>query len=174
MSVSVVIVDYNPAWPQMYAEERALIVSAMGPWLLDIEHGGSTSVPGLAAKPIIDIIVGVRRLDDAMECVKSLAAVGYEYKPDDDLIAERRYFNKGPQERHRHLHVVELGGDFWRRHLAFRDYLRTHPDTAQQYAALKRELAHRFADDSVAYTGAKTEFIRSVEALALAEREPWT
>ena len=97
--------------------------------------------------------------------------MGYEYKPADDLIAERRYFNKGPQEHHRHLHMVELGGDFWRRHLAFRDYLRTHPDTAQQYAALKRDLALRFPDDSMAYTGAKTDFIQSVEALAMAERE---
>ena len=140
MTPRVVIVGYDPAWPAMYEEEKALILGAIGPWVKGIEHVGSTSVPGLAAKPIIDIMVGVWNLDDAAYCIGRLVTVGYDFKPDDD-IPERRYFNKGPQARHRHLHMTELGGDFWLRHLLFRDYLRAHAETARQYQALKRELA---------------------------------
>ena len=168
MTPRVVIVGYDPAWPAMYEEEKALILGAIGPWVKGIEHVGSTSVPGLAAKPIIDIMVGVWNLDDAAYCIGRLVTVGYDFKPDDD-IPERRYFNKGPQARHRHLHMTELGGEFWLRHLLFRDYLRSNPETARRYEALKRDLAARCQNDSMAYTDAKTDFIQSVEEQALRE-----
>ncbi len=161
MSAPVVIVEYDPDWPRQYEEERQRIVAAIGDCALGIEHVGSTAVPGLAAKPIIDIMVGVRRLEDAQQCMESLAGIGYIFQPD-DTIPERVYFNKGPADRHRHLHMTELGGQFWQDHLLFRDYLRAHPDSAAAYAALKRELADRFTTDRIGYTDAKTEFIQSV------------
>ncbi len=166
----VITVDYDPAWPAMYDEEQRLISDAIGPWVLAIEHVGSTAVPGLGAKPIIDTMVGVRSLDDAQQCIPLLAPIGYIYQPD-DTIPERVYFNKGPAQRHRHLHITVLGGDFWRRHLLFRDYLRRHPETAQAYERLKRDLAAQYGSDRIGYTDAKTDFIRSVEAKAEAEVE---
>jgi GrpB-like predicted nucleotidyltransferase (UPF0157 family) len=169
----VIIVSYDPRWPPMYEEEKALIVGAMGRWLAAIEHIGSTSVPGLGAKPIIDIMVGVRSLDDAQYCIEPLAAVGYVYKPQyEQEMPERRYFNKGPQDNHRHLHMVELGGEFWQRQLLFRNYLRAHPEAAQAYEALKRDLAAHYGQDREGYTEAKTEFIRSIGEKAQAEMKP--
>ncbi len=168
MGAPIIIVDYDPAWPVQAADEIAAIRAALGDQLLAIEHVGSTSVPGLAAKPVIDLMAGIRTLDDAPACVPLLAALGYEFKPvAEDTIPERRYFRKGPVgARTHHLHMVALGGEFWRRHLAFRDALRADPATAADYAALKRRLAADFRDDRIGYTEAKTAFIRAVEARA--------
>ena len=94
---AVVVADYDPRWPRMFEEERRRIVGAIGPLAVAVEHVGSTSVPRLAAKPVIDILVGVRRLGDATSCVVPLAAIGYEYVPEYEReIPDRRYFRKGP------------------------------------------------------------------------------
>lgn len=167
----IVIADYNPRWPQLYEEERARIVAAIGQWLLDIQHVGSTSVPGLAAKPVVDIMPGVRSLGDDKHFIAPLEALGYEHVPAyQDEIPDRRYFRRGVP-RQFHVHVVELGGDFWVRHIAFRDYLRAHPGTAAEYEALKRKLAAQFGEDRLGYVHAKTDFITAVERLAM-EGEP--
>jgi len=171
MSSPIVIVDYNPQWPILYGQERASIVSVIGHKVVTIEHIGSTSVPGLGAKPIIDIMVGLRQLGDAEHCIAPLAAIGYEYVPEyEDELPERRYFRKGPQTRHFHLHMVEVTSEFWGRHLIFRDYLRTHPETARAYEALKCRLAAQYATNHEGYTDAKTSFIESVVAQARACR----
>ncbi len=169
------IVDYDPRWPSLYDEERARILGAIGPWLVDIQHVGSTAVPGLAAKPIIDIMPGVARLEDAHHCIEPLRALGYEYHPEFEVeLPERRYFNKPPGESFRghrthHLHMVKSGSDFWQRHLLFRDYLRAHTEAASEYARLKRQLAARFGTDREGYTEAKSDFIRSIEERAKRE-----
>lgn len=164
MPVAVVIVEYNPRWPAMYQEERQSILTATGDLIVAIEHIGSTAVPGLGAKPIIDIMAAVRELVDAERCVEPLKTIGYEYVPEyNDIIPERRYFHKGPAEaRTHHLHMVELTSDFWERHMLFRDFLRTHPEEAQQYYDLKKELAGKYRSDREGYTEAKTAFIESV------------
>ena len=163
----VVIADYDRRWLDMYAEEKRQILGAIGEWVVAIEHIGSTSVPGLAAKPIIDIMVGVHALDDAQHCIAPLATIGYVYKPELEAdIPERRYFNKGPQSDHRHLHMVEVSSKFWRDQLVFRDYLRSYPEMAAAYADLKRNLAARFQTDREGYTEAKTEFVQSVLRMA--------
>ena len=161
----VVIVDYDPRWPEMFEAEKARILQAVGEHVVAVEHVGSTAVPGLAAKPTIDIIAGVRRLEEARSCIGPLAAIGYEYVPEYELeMPERRYFRKGPPEsRTVHLHMVEIGGDFWWRHLTFRDYLRENREEARQYEALKRGLAAKHGSDREAYTDGKTAYIRSVE-----------
>jgi GrpB-like predicted nucleotidyltransferase (UPF0157 family)/predicted RNA-binding protein associated with RNAse of E/G family len=170
----VKIVDYDPRWPAIYAEERDRILSMAGKRLLGIEHVGSTAVPGLEAKPIIDIMVAVRELSDANECILPLKNIGYEYVPEREKeIPERRYFRKGPEgvpNEHFHLHMVEHNGDFWKKHLIFRDHLRSHSEVAEQYCKMKRELAKRCSSDREAYTEAKTSFIDSV--IAQAETEP--
>jgi GrpB-like predicted nucleotidyltransferase (UPF0157 family) len=175
-SLPVVIADYDPRWPAMYAEESARIQAAIGEWLLSIEHVGSTSVPGLAAKPVVDMMPGLRSLSDAPHIIKPLQKLGYQYFPEHETVMpERRYFALPAGDKHRarrrfHIHAVETTTAFWHRHLAFRDYLRTHPDVAGEYAALKRRLAAEYGTDRVGYTEAKTEFITGTEALALAER----
>ena len=169
MIAPVVIVDYDPQWPIRYQEEKDRIIEAVGHVIVAIEHIGSTSVPGLGAKPIIDIMVAVSHLADAEECIQPLKGIGYEYVPELEVsMPQRRYFDKGSAEARIHLHMVELASEFWQRHLLFRDFLRDHPQVAQEYEQLKRELAAGYGSDRVGYTEAKTSFIRSVEARARA------
>lgn len=171
MKPPVIIVDYDPDWPRRYGEERVLILETIGEYIASVEHIGSTSVPDLAAKPIIDIMAGLARLDDALHCVEPLSAVGYEYVPEyETQMPDRRYFRKGPErKRTHHLHMVELNGDFWTRHLLFRDYLRAHPEQIRAYADLKRVLAARYGRDREGYTNAKSEFVEGVLRTAIRE-----
>ncbi len=170
MNVPIVLASYDPAWPAQAVEAMTAIRAALGERLLAIEHVGSTSVPGLAAKPLIDLMAGVPSLDEGRACISDVEALGYRYQPD-DTIPERVYFNKGPEgARTHHLHMVAFGGEFWVRHLAFRDALRADPVLAAEYAALKRRLAAEYGADRVGYTEAKTAFIRAVEAQAMQMR----
>jgi GrpB-like predicted nucleotidyltransferase (UPF0157 family) len=154
----------------MFDAEKARILEACGKWLVTVEHIGSTSVPGLAAKPIIDMMPGLRRLEDGRHCIEPLQELGYQYLGEYG-IPERYYFNKGVPRSH-HVHMFEVGHEQWDRHLLFRDYLRAHPEALAAYAELKRELAERYRDDRDAYTDAKTEFVRRTEARAGEERNP--
>lgn len=164
---AITVVDYDPRWPKMFEEDKEAIQRAIGPLGHGIEHVGSTSVPGLAAKPIIDIMLGVN-VDDLDHIIEPLRGIGYEYNPDWEIsMPLRRYFRRLSTDgtNTHHLHAVAHGGEFWTRHLRFRDYLRAHPDKAREYGALKKTLAGQH-QGSIDYTFAKTEFIRSVEALA--------
>ncbi len=157
------IVEYDPSWPALYERERASIVATLGEVAAEIHHVGSTAVPGLSAKPIIDIMVAVTQLTSPEDYGRKLEPLGYEYHNSEE--AGRLFFRKGRPRTH-HVHVVERGGWMLRRHLLFRDYLRAHPQTTRQYEQLKRELAIRFESDREAYTKSKTEFIESIVALA--------
>ena len=166
MGAAIEIAEYDPAWPSAYERERAAILTALEDLALAVEHVGSTSVPGLGAKPIIDIMIGLRKLADHARCVAPLRSLGYEHKGEFG-IPGRHYFRKpvrGP--RTHQLHMVEHCSGFWVRHLLFRDYLRRNPGEASAYQRLKLRLAARFGTDVEGYTEAKTEFIRSVEAKA--------
>lgn len=164
MKNPIVVVEYEPSWPERFEAEKVRLLEAVS-WALErVEHIGSTAVCGLASKPILDIMGALRSLEDAMQCVESLRAVGYEYVPEfEKALPMRRFFRRveGGVATH-HLHLVKLESDFWREHLAFRDWLRSHPETADEYATLKRKLAERFRHDREGYTGAKAEFIRIV------------
>jgi len=172
MQDDVVIVDYNPAWPKMYEQEKARIQEAISEYLVDIQHVGSTSIPGLGAKPIIDILPVIRDVALVKHCVQPLALLDYAYFGEHG-IPHRYYFRKPAdittQPRTFHLHVLEKGHDQWRMMLLFRDYLRSHPKTAQQYDALKRELATKFGSDRVGYTDAKESFVKSILHAAIVE-----
>jgi GrpB-like predicted nucleotidyltransferase (UPF0157 family) len=167
MPASVVIVDYNKQWPRMFAAEAQAIKQALGA-MVQIEHVGSTAVPQLAAKPIIDIMLGIEQLTAAPQLIAPLHALGYTYVPEyEAVMPDRRYFRKGPPAgRTHHLHLVERTSRFWEQQLLFRDWLRTHPVDAARYAALKRELAERYRHDRHAYTDAKTALIESIERRA--------
>jgi len=162
----VVIVPFRAEWAERFVEQRERLLVLFAPEPVRIEHVGSTSVLGLAAKPIVDMMLGVRRLADVERRIPVLEADGWEYVPEHERIfPDRRFFARPvPRPRTHHLHAVEVGTDFWRDHLAFRDHLRTHPADAEAYAALKRELAARYGHDREAYTEAKGDFVRSVLA----------
>lgn len=169
MSSPIKIVDYDSRWPRLYEAERRLILNVIGQIVTRVEHIGSTAVPGLGAKPTVDIMVAVDHLRDAERCIEPLQRIGYEYQPEHEVsISERRFFRKGdpPREQHFHLHMVELTSDFWQRHLLFRDHLRTHLEVAREYYELKKRLANKYGSDREGYTEAKTSFIISTVAKA--------
>lgn len=163
---AVRIVDYRAEWPEMFEVERARLVEVFRGLEVRIEHVGSTSVPGLPAKPIIDICVGLARLDDAVARRPGLELLGYEYVPTYEVqIPERRYFRRPVvHPRTHHLHCLVADGDEWRRHLGFRRRLRSDPELRDAYATLKRDLAGRFGRDRRGYTEAKSSFIEAALA----------
>lgn len=172
MSSSLRLVDYDPTWPILYEEEKDSILGVIGDFIIDIQHIGSTAVPGLGAKPIIDIMVAIHRLTLVEKCVQPLQTIGYEYRGEYG-IPGRHFFRKPPSDsgaRTHHLHMVEKESDFWERHILFRDFLRVHPEEAQRYHQLKKELAAKFASDRDAYTEAKTSFIESLVKKAHASK----
>lgn len=153
------IVPYDPAWPARFEAEKALLEQAIGPWVTGgIHHVGSTAVLGLAAKPVIDILVGVKDLASSRACFGKLAALGYQYAP--YRTDEMHWFCKpNPAHRTHHLHLVPTGSRRYREELAFPDILRARPDLAQRYQALKQKLASEHHHDREAYTEAKQAFI---------------
>jgi GrpB-like predicted nucleotidyltransferase (UPF0157 family) len=154
------IVPYDSAWPTRFGEERGRLEEAIGPWIADgIHHVGSTAVPGLAAKSIIDILVGVEDLESSRGCFDPLAGLGYLYAP--YRTEEMHWFCKpDPSHRTHHLHLVPVGSRRYEEELDFRDRLRANPMLAAEYADLKRDLAARFTHNREGYTDAKSEFIR--------------
>ena len=168
---SILIVDYDPAWPEAFARERDAIVQALGEAMdgvAGIEHVGSTSVPECAAKPVIDIMIGARGPSEDLRCISPVVSLGYECMGELG-IPGRIYFRKGEPRTH-HIHLVEHGCDFGERHILFRDSLRERPDLVEQYSALKRELAAKFGADREGYTDAKSPFIEAVMVQAKAAR----
>ena len=166
------IVAYDRAWPVRFEAERARVLALFEPGAAVLEHVGSTAVPGLGAKPIVDMLLGVRRLAEVEARIPALEALGWEYVPrHEEWFPQRRFFAlPRPPPRSHHLHAVEIGCAFWRDHLLFRDLLRARPETAAAYERLKRELARKHADDREAYTEAKAPFIQAVLERARAAR----
>lgn len=153
------IEPYDARWPERFAAEAHVIGQTVGPWITGgIHHVGSTAVPGLAAKPVIDIMVGVADLESSRPCIDLLTPLAYHYWP---YRAEVMHWFCKPHPSHRthHLHLVPTGSPRYLKVLAFRDYLRTHPNALADYEALKRNLAHRYPHDREAYTEGKTDLI---------------
>jgi GrpB-like predicted nucleotidyltransferase (UPF0157 family) len=165
MADPVVIVDYDPHWAKMFAEEEARIVEALRGLDAAVEHVGSTSVPGLAAKPIIDILIFVPDPEAAEKAIAPITALGYDYRG--ELGIPGRLYFSGSHPHKYHLHMYPRGHPEIARLLLFRDYLRANSDAARDYAELKRALAEKFRDNREGYTEAKSDFIRSVEKRAL-------
>jgi len=163
------VVPYDTAWPGLFAEEEKRLHNAIGSYIVKIEHMGSTAVPQLAAKPVIDILIGVDSLDRVnAQVILSLYKLGYNYiQALEKEIPLRRYFQKltAQGEHTHHIHIVEINGELWRRYVFFRDYLRSHRKDAQQYQALKLKLAQQHRDRKK-YTDAKTAFVKQIETKA--------
>jgi GrpB-like predicted nucleotidyltransferase (UPF0157 family) len=166
--MKVTIVEYSPTWPEQFDQEKHLLQKILENTGAVIEHIGSTSVVGLAAKPIIDIMIGLPDFALADSLVSKFTALQYNYiSKYEDVMPDRRFFTKKQRDTTtHHIHMVGRGSEFWERHLLFRNFLRENPDLARRYAALKKELAQREWQDGNEYAGAKTEFIRNIEAQA--------
>ena len=157
---TVQLVAYQLDWERAFLEEQARLRETLGGAVLDVQHIGSTAVPGLLAKPVLDIGVAVWDFDEAFTLIEPLEMLGYRYRGEYG-IARGHYFVKGLPRTH-HLHMLEERSLEWRNHLLFRDYLRTYTETAATYQALKMQLAERFPGDRDAYTEGKHAFIQDI------------
>jgi GrpB-like predicted nucleotidyltransferase (UPF0157 family) len=160
------IVEYSPQWPLEFAREQQLVSQALAPWLVGLpQHIGSTAVPGLAAKPIIDIMAPVASLEASAGRVAAAERIGYvffPYKPE----VMHWFCKPSPAHRTHHLHLVPMGSRLWKERLAFRDALRAHAELRSEYQALKQRLAAEHRGDREAYTEGKSAFVaRVVNAL---------
>jgi GrpB-like predicted nucleotidyltransferase (UPF0157 family) len=170
-AVPVVVVDYDPVWPKWFEQDRAEIVEALGERAVQVEHTGSTSVPGLAAKPIIDITLVVPDNSDEPSYVPDLERVGYELRirePEwfEHRVLRRRITNGDPHDVNLHVWSHQHSAEEIARVLGFRDWLRTHDDDRDRYAAVKRELAKRRWKYVQNYADAKTDIIKEIHARA--------
>lgn len=181
----IVIANYDPAWVTKFEAARDAMYAVCGrDAFVAVEHIGSTSVPGLAAKPIIDMMPGLRSLDDAPPIIEKLEGLGYHYVPELEHdtpsgpgMPFRRFLRRDEDGRRAyHVHMVEHGSPYWEHDLLFREYLRAHSEAAAAYAKLKRRLAADFnaaitptSDVNVGYTDRKTEFVEGIIARARAE-----
>ena len=156
----VVLVAYDETWRTAFEQEASDLRRSLTSRVRGLEHVGSTSIPDLRAKPILDLLLGVSNLDDGPGLASDLAELGYEFRPDAGLPAEHVYA-KGTPRTHV-LHVVEFGREAWQQKLAFRDALREEPELARAYQELKVSLSLRFPEDRAAYTAGKTEFVKGV------------
>ena len=169
MSQHITVAAYNPLWAKKYEEESALIKDILADNCIAVYHIGSTSVPGLAAKPIIDIMAVVRSLEQ-VDCVaEAFSKIGYEYLGEFG-IEGRRYLRKGGDERTHQIHIFQMNDrNNIERHLAFRNYMRTHEKERMEYAKLKIELAQKFPYDIDGYCDGKESFVREIEKAALVQ-----
>ncbi len=165
LSERVELRDHDPSWAELFESERLLLAQVFGERAAAIEHIGSTSVPDLCAKPIVDILVGLRELELTDDDVAGMVDLGYEYLGEYGLPG-RLFFRKGEPRTH-NVHVVEHGGMHWERQLIFRDALRTDPEERRAYDQFKRRLAAEGHPREV-YTELKTPFIQEVEKRARA------
>lgn len=167
------VVDYDPAWPLLFEQEKLRLLAALGTKAAVVEHIGSTSVPGLAAKPVIDIAVGIPCLADADTYLPHIIELGYVYEPSLERgFPERRFLWKGTPLVHTyHVHLAEVDQPVLARPRLFRDYLRQHAEAVAAYAALKKSLAVRCGQDMDAYVAGKTALIEQILEQAQREHE---
>ncbi len=165
------IADYSTDWPALFEEEKERIQEAIGN--VAIEHTGSTSIPGLDAKPVIDMVGIVHSLNDALQYVEKMQALGYRYTPKlEILVPDIKFFQTSAHDpRQYHISFTEKDSDFYTRQILFRDYLQKHPESVREYEKIKRELAKEHVDNFDTYNAGKTAFILSIIEDAHKEKE---
>lgn len=160
------LIEYQDTWPALFRQVAQQLRAAVPAPGSVVQHIGSTAVPGLCSKPVLDVLLGVESLSDVEAAMPALSLAGFVYRPEhESQIPDRRYFVRPAGTFPKvHLHAVTRGGVLWRQHLHFRDQLLEHPELAKSYAALKKHLAVACAADKTAYTQAKAPFILQVLA----------
>jgi GrpB-like predicted nucleotidyltransferase (UPF0157 family) len=160
------VVPYDPHWRVLFEREASELVEIFGAEIVAIHHVGSTAIPNMSAKPIIDVLVEVRCIERVDDFNQEMIDRGYLPKGEFG-ISGRRFFIKGDEEqRSHHIHVFQMGNPEFERHLAFRDYMIAHPEEAKAYSRLKEELALKFPHDIEGYMAGKDDFIKEVEGKA--------
>ena len=159
----VALADYDPAWPQMFEAERRRLMEALPGMFIEVDHIGSTAVPGMRSKPLIDMLAGVATMEDAFAINGLIDRIGYTTSPElNATLKTRQWFMRQSRgQRTHHLHVVVHGSRDWRIRVQFRDRLRNEPELRHRYEALKADLAKRFANDRDSYTEGKSTFINA-------------
>lgn len=158
MADKVIVVPYDPQWPELFSQIGIVLRKALGETAQRIDHIGSTAIPGLDAKPIIDIQISVAALEPLDTYRMPLEGLGYIYRMDNPERT-KRYFREAPGQRRTHIHVRRAGSWAEQFALLFRDYLRAYAEEAQRYATLKYRLAEKYSEDRLGYTKAKEQFI---------------
>ncbi|NHJ84923.1 MAG: GrpB family protein [Asgard group archaeon] len=160
----IIIEEYNPEWVVIYAQEAKMIKEILKNRLIDIQHIGSTAIPEIAAKPVIDMMIGLKSLENAPECIELLVKNGYCYIQRHEAIIPDRRFLRKPSEglRKFHIHMVEYDGRLWREYISFRDYLRENDNIREEYEQLKKELAAKFKADRGSYVDGKDAYVKRI------------
>ncbi len=158
------LLDAHKTWADEFEREKVLIINAVGDRILDVQHVGSTAIPGVPAKPVLDILVGVEDFDEASVCIEPLEHIGYRYRREYG-IPRRHYFVKGDPRTH-HLHVVERDSAHWAVTIAFRDLLNRDAESAHSYAEAKRSLAATYSRDRATYQREKDKIVERLLTLA--------
>ena len=167
----VKLVPYNPIWKLLYQKESAFLQNILGGYICGIKHIGSTSIPGIKAKPIIDIAVAAENLSELQDIIAIMQSNGYFYRGEQG-IPNRHLFVKGSETmRTHHIHLMPINHDQWITHQLFRDYLINHPGCALQYDFLKTSLKNKFPQDRTGYTDGKASFIKKVIEIAKKEEK---
>jgi GrpB-like predicted nucleotidyltransferase (UPF0157 family) len=162
----VELVPHNPEWSQQADQEISRFLDSLSFTIIGIYHIGSTSVPGIKAKPILDFVMEVENLSDVIDAIAEFESLGYQSKGEYGIPGRQFFTRDTDGERSHHLHVFQKGHPDIERHTAFRDYLRANPEAAKAYEKLKEELANRFPKHSSNYTEAKSDFILSMDEVA--------
>jgi GrpB-like predicted nucleotidyltransferase (UPF0157 family) len=166
----VEVVSYNPNWKKMYKEESEKIKNILNDIIIDIHHIGSTAIPGIKAKPVIDILVEVKDIEGVDQYNYKMKELGYEAMGEYG-IPKRRFFRKGANKRTHHIHIFQSGNEEIERHINFKEYLIAHPDKAREYSKLKEELANKYTYDVENYTNHKSDFIKEIDRKAKLRRK---
>jgi GrpB-like predicted nucleotidyltransferase (UPF0157 family) len=159
------VVPHNPNWKKLYLEEVEVINQVLGAEIINIHHVGSTAIPGIYAKPVIDILVEVKEINIIDSYNEAMSKIGFIAKGENGIIG-RRYFLKGVTNRTHHIHIFQTGNAEIKRHLNFRDYMIAHPEEAKCYEELKKELANSYRFDSIGYTAGKSTYIQEIDIKA--------
>ena len=158
----VEVFSYNSNWKGMYKEESEKIKNILSDIIIDIHHIGSTAIPGIKAKPLIDMLVEVKDIEAVDQYNNKMEEFGYEVMGEYG-IPKRRFFRKGGDKRTHHIHIFQVGNEEIERHIKFKEYLIAHPDKAREYSRLKEELANKYTYDVDNYTNRKSNFIQEID-----------
>jgi len=159
------VASYNPNWKNMYKEESEKIKNILNDIIIDIHHIGSTAIPGIIAKPVIDILVEVKDIEGVDQYNHKMEELGYEAMGEYG-IPKRRFFRKGGNNRTHHIHIFQTGNEEIERHINFKEYLIAHPDKAWEYSKLKEELVNKYTYGVENYTNGKSDFIKEIDRKA--------
>ena len=159
------VVSYNPNWKDMYKEESEKIKNVLSNIIIDIHHIGSTAIPGIKAKPVIDILVEAKDIEGVDQYNHKMKEFGYEAMGEYG-IPKRRFFRRGGNKRTHHVHIFQVGNEEIERHINFKEYLIAHPDKGQEYSKLKEKLVNKYTYDVENYTNGKSDFIKEIDKKA--------